>query len=121
MGEQEDWQVHVRLARLEENLKSLDRLVDVIREDEDEARKLAAMEYARRFEHLNGETARMDKLHAEMVRREMFDSRMGAIDQRVTMVEGEARETRGKLWLPMILIAAIAAGLAAAAVRLLIP
>jgi len=78
---------------------------------------LARTQEQEHFEKLNGETARMDKLHAQMISVDRFEG----VEKRVAMLERNESESRGRMWLPMIAAAGLAAGLTAAVVKLLIP
>lgn len=81
--------------------------------------KLARKELARRLGELNGEAGRLAAMHSITVSRELFDSKMAELNSRLTKVEGDLREQAGRLWLPMIVTAAVAASLAALVVKLL--
>lgn len=133
-----NFELRTKLAVIEERISNLKErlnrdevfnqraLTTAVKESEDRT-KVAADELARRLHELNGETGRMATLHAAMVTRELFDARIAEAFQRYSQLDeklneqiAEAREQRGRLWLPMLGIGAIAAAIAAAAVALIL-
>lgn len=111
----------VELARLDERIKGLWRERDSSEDRSRERVKLAFDETMRRLEELNGAHERSERDRSQYVTKENVDNRLGEIHKMLRTLELDAREQRGRMWLPMIAIAAVAAGIAAAAVKLLVP
>ena len=109
----------IELARLDERIKSQNEALvialtaqDRMREGSEraamEAMRIAREETARRLDHLNNAAERADTMAAKTVTRELFDT----LVDRVLALEGNTRELTGKLWLPMIVAAGVAAAFA---------
>ena len=108
----------VALARLDERIKGISTLLDRSERDRDRAIKLASDELARRLDVLNHAHQNAVEAQSKTVSRELFDTTLKDINARIATLEMEAREWRGKLWLPMLVVAAVAATMAATAVRM---
>jgi len=108
------------LARLDERIIAIKDELERLESSGERALNLASAELARRLDTLNHAHAQAIEVQATYLTREVFDLAMKELTSRVTSLEGEARESRGRLYIPMVAIAAIAAGLSAAAVRFLV-
>jgi hypothetical protein len=93
--------VAVKIARLEERLKALDRLIDVSNEERRRAIELASAELARRLEILNHAQARAEKVQGEQVPRETYDIHARANEERFGAVERDLAGLHGRMWLPV--------------------
>jgi len=106
------------LARLEVKVDERSAAQDKLREASErwqgEALRIAREELARRLDLLNGEHERFAQITAQMVHRDVFS----LLVDRVTTMELEFREQRGKLWLPMLAAGSLAAGLGVALAKL---
>ncbi len=122
--------VQITLARLDERIKAITR--DSIEQDardryerersetdRDKAIKLASDELARRLTDLNHAHQQAVEVQATYVPRETFEASLKETIGRLNHLEGDAREQRGRLWLPMLAAAGIAAALATGAVSLI--
>ena len=107
------------VARLDERIKSLWDAIAAAERANSEAVRIAADRLEIRLEHLNGEQGRIAQINASMVTREVFEVKQQEIVNRLHRIEADFHETRGRLWLPMIVAAGVAAGLGAAVAKLL--
>jgi hypothetical protein len=117
------------LARMahREAMGALREQLDRERVVDQESMRLAREEIERRLVHLNGETARMTILQGSFLSRELFDEAQKQYRRDLELalakadaVAAEMSELRGKLWLPMIVAAGIAASLATGIVYLVL-
>lgn len=111
--------VQISLARLDERLQALVRDLERSERDRDRAIRLASDELARRLDDLNHAHQHATEVQSTYVPRETLNGFVKEATGRLNQLEGDAREQRGKLWLPMLAAAGIAAALAAAAVSLM--
>lgn len=100
MGSDED------LARLDERIKSLMRDLERAERDRDRAIKLAADELSRRLDNLNHAHSQAQSVQATYLPREVFEASVKEMMLRLSTLEGDYREFRGKMWLPMLFVAA---------------
>jgi hypothetical protein len=114
-----DIELRITLARLDERLKSL--VNDIARTETHAAwaLKIASDELARRLEVLNGAHEEAKHVAAMTVTRDVHERDVKELVFRLSKLENEGATLRGKLWLPMLGIAGIAAGLAAITVKLI--
>ena len=108
------------LGRLEERVRALRHDIEQSKRATTEALTLAANETGRRLRELNNEAGRLKEMHAITVTRELFDAKMGEVFSRLEKIEGNMREDRGRLWLPMLVVAGVAVALAAAVFKLIV-
>jgi len=109
----------VDIARLDERIAQLRQELKVLKESNRVALELARTELARRLEDLNHETARILKVNEDKVSAEEFHSEIKALNAIANTLERNMAEQSGRLWLPMLGVAAIASTLSAGAVRYL--
>jgi hypothetical protein len=137
-----DVELRVQLARLDERLigvnerlarrdEAHERALNLAVSQVEERRKADWTETQRRFDGLNGEAGRLKEMNSQMVSSDVYATDKKSSDARFyeqkQRTDDELEEIRtmignlqGKLWLPLAACAAIAAGLAAAAMKLLV-
>jgi hypothetical protein len=115
-----DNETRVELARLDERNKALLRELERSERSHELALKIASDELARRLDVLNHAHQQAEEARRETVPRETFDNVIQNMRQDIEALKGDAREQRGKMWLPMIAIATLAAAIAAAAVKFVV-
>jgi hypothetical protein len=109
----------VSVERLDERIRATRREFKLKAKAEKLARRLAAVELARRLDVLNGDHERQRELLGLTVTRERFDQTISDMSGRMGRMENSQSEQRGRMWLPMIAVAAIVAGLVELGLRLL--
>jgi hypothetical protein len=109
--------VCLELARLDERLKAIQREIVLSEKHHAVAVKVASDELARRLEILNSHHEHTKEILAGCVTREVYEQWKSHIEGRLLKREGDSRELTGKLWLPLIVAAAVAAGLVAFVLR----
>ena len=110
-------EARIELARLDERIKALQREIDHTEIAGKRALEVAASELARRLDNLNHAHQQAVEVQGTYVPRETFSE----VEKRVSVLELDSREQRGKMWLPMIAVATMAAAVAAAVVKFFLP
>lgn len=103
-----DENLEVKVARLEVRLEERDRAI-----------KIAADELSRRLDNLNHAHAQALSVQATYLPREVYESSIKEMGSRLSRLEGDYREFRGKMWLPMLFVAAGASLLTGLIVRMI--
>jgi len=93
----------VELARHDERIKALGERITAAEGDMERRLQVAAIELSRRLDGLNHDLAQRQEMLTHTVNIDKFNGLKEQFD-----------EFKGRLWLPMIIIAGIAAGVAAA-------
>lgn len=114
-----DNDTRVELARLDERIKALQRELERSEHAHDLALKIASDELARRLDTLNHAHQQAVEVQGTYLPRETYDAKHRELELRLDVLDGNFRETRGRLWLPMLAAGGIAAAAAAALVKLL--
>ena len=85
------------------------------------ALELQAAEYARRLMDLNHEAQQLKDMQAKYTPRETYDRDAREADTRIRRLENLSENWAGRMWLPMITAAGLAAGITAAVVKTMFP
>ena len=112
--------LEVNLARLDERIKSLSESLERSERERDRAIRLAADELSRRLEILNHSHQRAVEVQSTYVPREVSEVAAKEVEARLKVIEGDLREQRGRLWIPMLIIGGIAAAVGASVVAFLL-
>jgi hypothetical protein len=84
-----------------------------------EALRLQAFEYERRLAGLNHEAEQLKSMQARYVSNDVYDRDKRESENRLRKLEGLSENWAGRMWLPMLAVAGLAAGLTAVLVRTL--
>jgi hypothetical protein len=95
---------------LDERIRATRREFKLRAKLERSARKIAALELARRLDELNHAHAEAKRVASLTVTRELFDNKIGTLEESQRKAEVAAGTLLGKLWLPLIAVAALVAG-----------
>lgn len=112
-------EARIELARLDERIKGIHREMAHQELAYAAALKIASEELARRLDVLNHAHEEAEEARRQTVPRETFDAKVNVLAQNIEALKLDAREAHGKLWLPMVIVASLAASVAAAVVKLL--
>ena len=96
-------ETHIELARHDERIKALAERVSAAELDMERRLRAEATELSRRLDGLNHDLAQRQEMLTHTVNLDKFNALKEQFD-----------EFKGRLWLPMIIIAGLAAGVAAA-------
>lgn len=113
-------EVRAILARHDERIKALATQMENNSRDRDRAIRLASDELTRRLDNLNHAHSQAREVISTYLPRETHDRDISHLDVRLRKAEDSLRDLIGRLWLPMLAAAGIAAGLAAAVVKMLV-
>lgn len=117
-GEKCSVEAKVELARLDERIKSVEREMERSEKSHERALKIASDELARRLDTLNHAHAEAVQIQGTYLPRGEATLSLDRLTDRVSKMELEAENQRGKLWLPLMIVGVVAAALAATAVKL---
>ena len=106
------------IERLNDRIRAVTDAVVIAAKASESALRVATVELNRHLGELNNEGARLKEASAKTVQKEVFDSEVKSLQTLITNIRLDFREQQGKLWLPMLIVSGLAAGLAAAIMRL---
>jgi len=111
--------METRLARFDERLRALSEQVKKADADKQRAIDMATSELNKHLDELNHAHEIAKETLATYVPRETFDAKVGAVEERQRKSELAISNLMGRLWLLLLAAAAVAAGLAAAVVKVI--
>jgi hypothetical protein len=112
----DDATIRIELARLDERQKAAQRELERSETVHSEALKIRSAELARRLDTLNHAHSEAIRVQGTYIPREMYERDRKEDDKRLRAMENAMQNLLGKLWLPLIVVAAASASIAAVAV-----